>query len=589
MVFSPITKRAKRAFGTGRDNQIVNGPPIKDIAGHFLADGINILDLDLGTLIINENMEYLYSGTNKFLKTRRGSTLQKDIVMRVLGGSQYSDTTSQSFVWINEDGVLQYLDGTNVIVDIQAGLDISKEYESFMYGHPITPFLYFSSEEEGLLKVSSAFVYSSVLSTGIISMAYSNISRRLLIALDGHKIAYSNQQPVTAIDTSNLETFDLTPGGDWIFVSPDEGVGIKKIVDNGSMTFFFKDVGIWVLTNAEEDPLNWDVPKCNADQGTLSPKTVVFGRYGQAEGFLYLAADKTLRFFNASVQRNAGAKPTLIGGDSRIISNPFQKILNDIPSDHLDKCNAVYFDRLYILNIVSINGIDIDTTLIIDTGKLIPAKNNTEIPQPLWFTALNLNLTHYLIQKKIALYGYNKDGYIAKLFVSDTYHDETPARISTYSDDIMIDAAGDVTLIEGDAVLKQVAIQWKAYFGWYKFADTKLKLYDAYVGMKVEGYWPVNFDVNSFEMGAAIPSYSDGNTVELKPYNVSGSYYDYAYFDVSYFSGGDGSLSQSSGQKGEGHYFLFGIHNSNIHEPVSFYGIEPRFKAIKKIPMGKRN
>jgi hypothetical protein len=580
-----VDKR-KTSFSNGRDSRLVSGQPITTITGHYDVNNINILSLPLGSLFMNTNLEYKSSGNSIYLQTRRGTTLIKDITFKALGFSQFATTTLNLFVWIDNQGDLKYLDAGDTIQTIQGSMNIAAEYEALMYAHPDTPALYFCQENTGIFKVDDSYAYSLVDSTGVKSIAFSNISRRMFSCVD-HKIGYSNAQAATAADLTNLETWDWGAAGQWLLVRPDEGIGFLRAIDTGELTFFFKDTGIWALLNAEEDIANWLVPKCNADQGTLAPKTVKYARYGQAEGIIYLATDKTLRYFNASVQRNSGAKPTLIGGDSRIISENFSAYLEDIPNGLISKCSATYFGRYYILNIVSANGSDVDTTIIIDTEKLITRLSGEEIAQPFWFISLNNDYTHYVLQKHKSLYGVNKAGYINQLLTNNQYYDETPTRITTYDDDTMIDANGDVTTDVGQAVKKQVAIQYKAYLAWYEYSQLESLFYDGYINWQVEGNWGVNFVVNSFVHGDEIPQYDDGISVALSPQSIGGSFFDRSFFDLAYFSAGQGQLSQNVGLQARGNYFLFGLYNNNIYEWSKFFGIKPRFKQVKNIPIGK--
>jgi len=635
------TRRKKNSiFKVNNSIKIIKGTDINSFNGLVYYDGNNPLNLGLGQLIYNLNMEYKHSGKNKYLKTRNGSTLEKDITLSVLGSGLFNDPNYTFFVWVDNTGNLKYINNSDVITTIQGGLDFSDFYEFFMYGLSGSETLYLGNSSTGLVKVTNTagvLSYSTVLtSIGCDSFVYSNISGRIFIA-DGHRAYYSNIQLQSAADTSNLETFDTGAAGQWLWIHPDSGDGIQRIVDDGQITFFFKDTGVWALINAEDDISNWLLPKCNVEVGTKSPKTVVYSRYGQVEGYIFLASDKTLRFFNASVQRNAGTVSTLLGGDGKIISSNFERLLEDIPDGFLANCTSTYHNRYYILNFVSNGGTSVDSSLIIDTEKLLPLESGDDINQPYWFLTNNMNYNSYVLKNNRDLYGFNVNGYLNKLLVKDTYYDEVPCRISTDNDfrdyltitgvtgtytnnetitgsisgvtakideegttDLLVDNSSGIwtigeTLTGGSSsatstlssVVKRIAIDWKSYTSWWKYSDFELQLYDAYLNWKTDGLGSLNFSINTFILGESIPLYDAGINVAIKPQNVDGAYFNQSYFNLAYFDTGAGQLSQNTGKEARGNYFLFGFYNSNYNEWASVFGIEPRFKLSKNTPIGK--
>lgn len=644
MVFHLKKQDQRTVFNNTQDFSIVPGPPIKSFLGTFETDGRNIIDFRLGELIYSKNVEYRYSGDTKFLRTKRGSTLLKDVELKAVGSGYFKDASVEFHVWVDENGNLKYLDENSVIQTITTGLDGDVDHEFFMYQLASNETLYGSSETDGIYKITKSggvLVYATVLSgQAVSSMSFSNISGRNFIGV-GSKLGYSNVQNQTASDTSNLETYDMGASGKWVWINPGKGGDIQRVIDNGEITFIFKDIGIWALINAEMDISSWLIPQAKADQGTRSPKTVVYARYGNSEGFIYLASDKTLRFFNGTVERNAGnagssGSASLVGGESFIISKPYQKILKDIPDGQLSKCTATFFDGRYILGVVSESGTDVDTVLEIDTDKLMPLREGDDIRQPFWSRVEEMNFTHFNIKDQRELYGFNTSGFLSRLFVDDTYHEEVPDRIFTDKDfrdyieissvsgtfqkgeqitggssgttaAIDIESTTDLlvknttnswtvgeTITGGtsgatatiSSVVRRIAIEWEFYTGWYKYSDRELKLYDSYLNWQVDGRWNVIFSVNSFILGGYIPRYDDGATVEIKPQHLDGAYFDVDFFNQAFFDASTGQLSQNTGKEARGNYFSFGFKNFNYGEWATIYGIEPRFTQVKDSPIG---
>lgn len=637
MVFTERTPGT--IYGSVRDNKIIEGQKISTFEGHLAADGSNILNYKLGELIYNKNMEWRYSGSSKFLRTKRGSTLELDILFAALGsGVFYKDDTSYPF-WVDTQGNLKYKNASGVIVTLQTGLDTTYRHEFWFYGLAGNETLYGANRNDGIYKitlVASVFTYTSVLSSvGAWSISYSKISGRLFF-VNGHKSYYGKIQNQTSLDTSNLEFFDVD--NQWLWVNPDQGDGILRIIDNGDVTFYFKDTGIWALINAEEEIANWLQPQCNADVGTKSPDSVRYVKYGQQEAFIYLGTDKTLRLFNAQVQRNSGARPTLEGGDSLIISTPFQKLLLDIPDSQIGKCVGYFFQNYYIFVFVSESGFDLDSAIILDLDKLLDARESDNVNQPYWFYVDNMEFTSFYIEDNRKLFGMHKSGYIAELLINNKYYEEVPARITPnqdFRDYIVITtiagtfvnnetitggssgATGTTTLeissndlliknvsgtwtigetITGSksgatativSIVRRVAIEWAAYTGWHKFSAREARLYDAYINWNVQGRWNVNFSVNSFILGESIPGYDEGIVYPINADSLGGSYFDFSFFNIDRFSYRRGQAAQNTGGQGRGHYFSFGFFNNNYDEWATIFSIEPRFEVIKNDSIGR--
>ena len=308
MVFNTPSPRAN-IYANQSNVQV--GAKVGNFEGQIWYDGANILGLNPNQFMYLKNMEYGTSGSGRYVQTREGNKLLFDLGVgyRSFGGSLLNDTNNTYFVFADNSGNMVSIDiDTFAQQTLANSVFVGSYNDSFAYALTGLNTVYFANEKDGISKVVNK-TYSSVFNIPMTSICFSNMGGRMLAAT-GHTVWYSNVQNQTALDTSNLETF-YTPQGvaQNFIVNPSEGQKISKIRDNGEATFFFKDTGIWALINANDDPANWIIPKCNADTGTLSPETVAYGNYGSQQGFFYLGADKTLRLFNGHVVRNAGTSP----------------------------------------------------------------------------------------------------------------------------------------------------------------------------------------------------------------------------------------------------------------------------------------
>ena len=554
----------------GRSKQILSNKQtqISSFKSQIMPTDVNVLNMQKGTSQLLKNMEYLRSGGTFFgIRTRRGTDLIKDITRKVWGAGTFNISNTNYFVYKEKvTGDIKYYNPTSAaITSITTGTTQTQTH-FWNFNFPGGSNLYACNTTDGITKITNGFVYSTIFATGVDVFGYSNISGRLFAAI-GHTVYYSAVQLKDATNTSNLESFNAST--QQFKPSPDDGEGIKAVADNGQITFFFKDTGIWALINANESTDNWLIPKCNADQGTRSPKTVKYARYGAKEGFIYLASDKTLRFFNGRVERNAGTKPTLSGGDSKIISNNFTELLKSIPNSMLAQCNGIYFDRLFILNIASNGSNELDICIAIDTEKL------DKFGQPYWSYYENFEWLEYIKVQNSRLYGFHNQGFISELFIKDRYVDEVPSRLSYYSDD------------STSGTTKSIAIRWGNYLYPIKVSNNMVRLYDCFLGWKSEGNWSINFLIDSFDNGDVVPGYDAGIIVPLKSTAVGGSYFDFAFFDQALFSTVSGAVTQNSGTEAYGHYFKYGMYSNAINEYATIYDIQPTYQVMKHSPMSK--
>lgn len=575
-----------RRFMPQKYSQVKPGVAINTFQGQVHPDAANYLNTKFGQLIYNKNMEYRWSQDNVYLQTKRGSNLIGDIVdTNVLGASIYYavnlDTAFPAgsayysgpvYVFNTVKGALKaffpisvFGSPPGVATAKASGLSTTQNTYYAMFGQGALSTIYGCNSQDGIFKIEpwvtggglNAIRYASVNSMPATDIAYSNISGRMFV-IYGHKVSYSNVQ-TSSSSLSNLETYGVSSNA---IVSPDSGTGFKRIIDDGQVTFLFKDTGVWYLPNASEDPTDWRFPKASEMPGTLSPKTVALAKYGSQQGIIYLAADKTLRFLTYQFENNAGVLPTLLDRKSHVISELFQPLLSRISNDYLDKCVAQYFDGQYILNYPSEGSNVLNATIGIDCEKLLPKSGGQTVSQPFWWRSENMNYTQMVVRSTdAALIGFNKDGYISKLFVEDYYQEDVPTRI---------DATGSL------------AINWQWFTGWYRYFQTQAEMVELIVNWKSENTYPIKFYFNSFTSGeGAIPDFDASNYVLLTPTTSGRAYYDISFWDIDYYSN-SGQSSQNTGEGGFGEYFLFGAANTEKNSPATFYTLQPYFKSIQK-------
>lgn len=557
MAFNP-----RRRTTTIGEQKTVKGIAIPNFMG--MRQGANRLNLELGQFIELENMEYVASGNLVYLRTKRGSTLVKNIDEQSNGADNYVYNLSTSFlVWVDPAGNLKYLnEGTGVVSTLTSALTANSQNEFVMFGAQTASSLYGANNTNGVYKISgSTPAYSAIGSSpNLDTMWYSTVSGRMMGALK-HTLYYTNVQ-VAETNLTNLETWNT--GSNTAVFSPDSGAGCVKGIEFGQAQYLFKDTGIWVLPNANEASSNWVFPKTKASVGTRSPETVKLAKYGNQAGIIYLATDKTLRVFFGSLERNAGNIPTVFNDESYVISEPFQNILDQIPDAQLDKCRAKFWNNYYILNVVGQNQTSITQTIVVDTSKLLPQQQNEDIQQPYFFTATNMEYTDMVVRDTDnTIYGFHKDGFIAEIFKNDIYTEGFPSEAKT--------------------------IEYKGYLGWNKVSDQEVSLQYLYVNWNDISNTTAKLTItaNGFTLGNDPPEIDSGDT-EIIQSNTPCALFDSSVFDVSFFCAEDGLLSQNVGVEARGNFFSFGFRNTNSNQPVEIYGFEPMFEFDSSDVVGKR-
>ena len=574
-------KKRRNLFGKLSDSRLIQGPPLKSFLGN--KSTANKLNQPYGQLQKNKNLEYWYSGDSVYLTTKRGSTLIKDITNKVYGAALYKyDRSSEYFIWIDGSSIKRCdTDGSN-LTTITTALTTSLQTRWYMYGQDTNSSLYGCNGTDYVFKISgSTPTYSAVAdSPNIIDITYDSKSGRLF-GIYGHDIYYSGQQ-LAGTGVSDLETWKTDGVFNRLVTQPDDGTGFKRILDLGDATFAWKDTGVWAIHNTNEAIENWRRPKCKSDVGTLSPKTVQRVKYAGLGGAIFLGSDKTLRFFKPVVQDNAGQLPTVLESNAINIGVNFQTLLDAIPDAYIDKCTAKYHNEQYILNIPSASATEVDTTIIVDCDKMIPQQASDDFPQPFWYESVNMDYTDFVVRPNAnKLYGFNKNGYIAQLFINAQYWEEMPTRITPNE------------LYEDSGSTRKVAIEYSGFMGWHDFSTDlggghELELVNGYVHWEANGQWAMNFVLNAFKRGEAIPAYDTGLESSLLPNTSVGGYFDISLFDVATFAGDVGSISQNVNVTNKGHYFLFGFYSNAFNEPATIFGVDPNFKKRRYDPVGLR-
>jgi len=527
-------------------------------------------------------MEYLFSGNNIFLRTKRGSTLISDITRKPHGAALYTYNLSvEKLIWVdNINIVYSDVDGSNETT-ISGVLTANLQMYFQMYGQQTNAALYGVNGTDSMIKISGSTPTLSTITSPVMDYITYSTLLGILVGVKGHNVYVSDQQVGTG--TAQLETWPLTSNPTAI-VSPDDGQGFKAVIDLGTEgIYFFKDTGIWVLPNGNESlRVDWRFPKVEADIGTISPKTVRKVNYGNTGGIIYLATDKTLKFIRPKLSTyGSGDLPSVTNSDAKTISKNFQKTLNNIPRALLSQCTATYWERYYILNIPgTASSTKIDRTIIIDTEKLFKQKGD-EIAQPFFLDSENMDYTEFVIRPTNSnLIGFSVNGYISRLFIQDKYVEEMPSRLTVDQE----------STVSGST--RTVAIEYEAYLSWFNYSrdarGSQLELNRLYLNYETFGDWGIMLSINAFNRGQAIPLFDEGLTTDLPAPDISGGKWDVGLWDQMLWAGDGGSASQNSTLRNKGHYFAFGFKKTAINEATSIFGVEPIFKRYTNDSIGRR-
>ena len=545
-------------------------PEIKHFPGHYMQETTNILNLPTGSLIENKNCEYGIHDKFVYPKSRRGSTVISDTTNGEIGTGIARFNDLQYLFWIDAvTGELKYtIESSGVATGTGHIFSTTVLTDMLFYNCPAVPTLYITNMIDGLHKLhlsGMTFVVEAVASSPIMSrISFSNISGRMFGVGADHTVYYSEIQQFTAVDTSNLETWNTTTN--FAIVSPDQGDGFTAIIDDGNTMYFIKDTGIWVLPNADGATTDWIIPKLKIDIGSSAPLTVLNVRYLNQNGICFLANDNTIRFFTGNVLRNAGVLPTYQEGQSMVLSHEYQYILDTIDRGQFGKCAAAFYDQVYTLSYAAESATSINAMVCIDFEK----------GKQFWFNYENYMCTSFQ-RTKDKFFGFDNRGFIVSLLVNNKIYDESPSRIAFYSDDRIDPTKPDIN---------QIAIRWSVYTSWIKVSDYLNRLISGYINYATGGNKPLLMKINSFIKGETIPPYNSGVISSLKVQASGGvSYWDASFFDESKFSEvGTQQTNAGNFNTGEGNYFNFGFYSDNIYQSVTIYSLQLNFKQLRNTP-----
>lgn len=544
-------------------------PEIKHFPGNYMPETSNILDLPIGSLINNKNCEYGVHEKFVYTKTRRGSTVVCDSVNGSFGMCLANYNGNQYIFWIDAlTGVLKYTIGDLGVVYSTTKAFALTESDMFFYNHPTTPALYVCNLTDGIFRVGftagpTITVTAVAGSPKISRMAFSHISGRMFGVDAGHTVYYTAIQQMTAVDTSNLETWNTAT--QFAIVSPDAGEGFRAIIDDGNAMYFIKDIGVWCLPNANEATSEWIIPKLKIGVGCSAPKTVHLLRFSGQTGIVFLANDNTLRFFTGSVERNAGTLPTFTEGDSLILSSQYKDKLEKMSRGGYIKSTAAIYEQMYILSYASDSSANLNEMLVVDLEK----------GKEYWFDYENYVCTNF-VRTKDYLYGYDSRGFIVKLFINNKVYDEIPSRLTMYSNDI-VDSS--------NANIKRIAIRWSFYTSWFKVSDYLQRLVSGYVNYSASGGQPLAMRLNSFTKGDIIPEYDEGILTYLVSRVSGAAYWDSAIWDQSRFTKNENQQTNAgSCTNGEGNYFNFGFYSSVLYQSATVYSLQFNFNQLRSTP-----
>jgi hypothetical protein len=543
----------------------VNGQEINSFGQQYAIDDVNPLGQSLGSLVYAQNVEWLRTTSGTFpLQTMRGSELLCDTDCPVLGASFFSVSGVEYPVWLDNLGNLTYRTGV-VNTLIEAGLTTTKETEFVPY-NDAQPVLFGCNETDGLFKVDQTFGYFNIDSNPTSCICYSGTSKRIFRSF-GNVVEWSDQQ--TSAGTSDLETFGASSS---TIPGINDGTTVTKITDDGKIVWFWMDTGIWGILNPSDDATDWYIPKANSDVGTISKKTIQYAKYQNVPGYIFLATDKTLRFFSPQLESNTGTVPIVKDLGSITISNAFSSILKRIPDAYLDLCVGQYVDSKYYLNFVSETGTTLDTCIVLDMEKIDPNGS------PFWSYVTDMDNSHYIQSANKNIYSVHKDGWISRILVDGVYTHQRPERSDVaYSDDLVADG------------IRTIGIPWRFYLYFYRYSETLANLFDTIVHWKSGGFWSINMMVSAVIEGGTITDPKDGAdlTKEISPLNTGNSFYDISHFDVDTYSGGSSFSYQNTDTKLIGNFFSYGFENLNRGEWATIYSIQPKLQLMKSSSMAQ--
>ena len=93
---------------------------------------------------------------------------------------------------------------------------------------------------------------------------------------------------------------------------------------------------------------------------------------------------------------------------------------------------------------------------------------------------------------------------------------------------------------------------------------------------------------NAFLLGEEVPEFDSGNSFSLTPLSTGKTFWNQTLWNKSKWAGINSFVSQNVPLQDRGQYFLFGVRNKKLNQPISLFGFEPIFRADREDVIGKR-
>lgn len=559
------------------EQELQYGPAIEQFLGQSKTS--NILKMLPGQLLQNKNLEWVGAQGQDYLSTKRGSTLIADITQRSYGAGMYIyNLATEYHTWVDANGVLKTMpSGGGTVSELKTGVSVASQNRFAMFGLNTLSVLFGCNEADGVYKVSgSTPTHGTVTSPAALTdICYSRKAGRMFGV-------YQHTQYWTELQSSSA---NITNISNWAVgtnnqqIGEDGGSGFKRVLEVNEIVCGFKDTVIWGLLNPNNAVNSW-VYAILSNEGTKSPDTVQLGTYGTqgTEGAIYLDSRKKLRFFQPIVALNADSTPSVQKRSSYDIGRHFQNILDEIPTAKLSQCKGRFYNGLYIFNCFSASSSILDTTIILDTTRLLPKQKGDEIPQCYWYSSTNMNYVDFTYSElNQVLYGFDQQGFVAQLFVKDKFYEEIPSRVTV---------SETTEALNGST--NKVEIDPEMFVAWRKFSENLLVLKSLNIYWEPNGVFDLTVYVNSFRTGENIPDYDAGTSGTLTPALRGLSIWDVSLWDADQWSGDQNAISQNKSISKKGHYFTFGLSTASMNAQIKVTKIEPIFEVIRNDIRGYR-
>lgn len=505
--------------------------------------------LQSGQLSLAHNIRYLATGG---IQTRGGGRL---LIADPTGGgasvyglANYKNSTGTEYLITAQGTKLYYLettwkDTTSAITAstrtrfCQAGIDS----DTALYAMNGTDRVIKLAMDTGAVKGKSITVangFSHDAPTDAF-MAIQHKSRLFLLSKKG-------------IYYSDLLDFDHLDPAMFIQVAPGFDGECQSIAVWGDSLFILKDFGIYVLPNASDDIVDWNILRTNASTGTQSPDSVVRTKIG----IVFFSSDNAIRLISPDITYSS-QEFTLGGSGTPIIGHAIE---NDIQTllDPAYKSIITAFEHQdeYIFGFKSVSNATAycDQWYFADVSKFMQMEGITQI-QPYWgmYTGFDFDfVTKQTVGGKVKVYGAkNTTGQIHET-LNTTYYDDNNTSLNP-----------------------------RAVLGWNHLGSPNLlkKLLRVVVIAETEA-WNINIKINAYKIPGMLPEKGLGVSKVYSKQGSSGGTVGSALADTA-IVGSIGMGSSVFPVNMIGHYFRLEFSNSNIDEPIVINRIELYYKPIR--------